>query len=174
MSSLTTTTINTLNSTTNLTLQTGNTNAAKIIVGAGVEGVAIGGNSTTNVVIANSTALNVNVNSTFTKNVSITGTATISTNTLNLGLSSISVTGYSRLPNGLLFQWGSQTGITFTAGTITFPVAFASAPFTITLQGTHANTGSTLVVTGLSTTTATVRTTNTVTAQTGYWMAIGV
>ena len=174
MSSLTTTSINTLNSTTNLTLQTGNTSAARIVVGSGGEGVIISANSTANVVMANSTALNVNVNSTFTKNVSISGTTTISANTLNLGLSSIATTGYSRLPNGLLFQWGSQTGITFTAGTITFPVAFAAAPYTITVQATHANTGSTLVVTDTSTTTATVRTTNTVTAQTGYWMAIGV
>lgn len=171
MSSLTTTSINTIDGVTNLTLQTGNTAAAKIIVASGGQGVVIGANSSANTITVNTSVMTANVSAAFTGNVSA---ATINATALNLTGSSISTTGYSRLPNGLLMQWGAQTNITFTSGTITFPIAFAAAPYSVILQGTNANTGSTVVVTGTSTTTATVRTTNTVTAQTAYWMAIGV
>lgn len=39
---------------------------------------------------------------------------------LNLGNSSKSTNGYTRLPNGLLLQWGTGTG------TVTFPIAFTT------------------------------------------------
>lgn len=196
MSSLTTTTIDTINSTTNLTVRTGNTAAARIIVGSGTEGVVLGGNSSANVLFVNSTAVRSNVritSNTLTVNVltvttvsgnvafqnTVAFSANVSVPTINasaIGLtgSSISTTGFSRLPNGLLMQWGSQTGITATAGSITFPTAFAAAPYSICVQPTFNANGAMMAVTATSTTTATVRTTNTATAQTAYWWALGV
>ena len=102
MSSLTTTLINTLNTTTNLTLQTGNNSAARIVIGSGGEGIVFGANSTANVLIANTTAITANVRATFNANVSV---QTLNATAFNLTGSSISTTGYTKLPNGLLMQW---------------------------------------------------------------------
>lgn len=196
MSSLTTTTIDTINSTTNLTVRTGNTAGARIIVATGSEGVIVGGNSSANVFFVNSTSVRSNVqissntlavnvistntisgNVTFQNTVSFSSNVTVPTinaTTVSIPGSSIATTGYTRLPNGLLMQWGSQTGITATVGTITFPIAFAAAPYSISVQPTFNVNGSMMAVTAISTTTATVRTTNTATAQTAYWWALGV
>jgi hypothetical protein len=202
MSSLTTTSINTANGQTNLTLSTGNTGGAAIVVTSGST-VAIRANTSANVFIANSTAIRANAAmtvsntltvtspltanvltvSTVNSNVNFTGALTFSANvtatginaaSITLGTPSIATSGFSRLPNGLLMQWGTVTGVTASAGTITFPTAFAANPYSVQVQPTHAANGSQISVTGISTTTATVRTTATTTAQTAYYMAIGV
>lgn len=194
MSSLTTTSINTANGTTNLTLGTGNTVGPAIVVTSGTD-VALRGNSSANIIIANTTSLVVNTVSTFNANISVTGrisattnvstntvsantinsvNATITSNTLNFGASSITATqfanGYTRLPNGLLYQWGSVSA-TSTTGTVTFPAAF-SPVFSMTVTANAVGTYLAAVTT-LANTTASVRTSNT-TATTVYWQAIGL
>lgn len=195
MSSLTTTTINTKDGVTNLTVQTGNSAAARIVVGSGTEGVVLGGNSSANVLFVNSTSVRSNVqisSNTLAVNVISTNTVsgnvtfqntitfsanvtvpTISSSNVNISGASIATSGHSRLPNGLLMQWGSQTNISTTTGLITFPTAFASAPFSISAMPTHNGSTSWVAVTATSTTTATVRTAGAA-AQTVYWWALGV
>ena len=56
--------------------------------------------------------------------------------------SSIATNGYAELANGLYLQWGRATAVE--AGSITFPTAFPTAVFSITLTGassTAPNTG---------------------------------
>jgi hypothetical protein len=56
--------------------------------------------------------------------------------------SSIATNGYAELANGLYLQWGRATAVQ--AGSITFPTAFPTAVFSITLTGvrnTAPNTG---------------------------------
>lgn len=200
MSSLTTTTINTANGTTNLTVTTGNTSGPAIVVTSGTN-IALRANATANVLIANSLGTNFSANATFTANGNFVNTyannyngntvsvvtatanvhngntvsvvnAAISSNTLTLGTASISTTGYSRLPNGLLLQWGSVS-TTSTAGDITFPAAFGTIySFSALPVGAYNSTYATQC-TALSTTAASVRTANT-TARTVYWQALGV
>ncbi len=96
--------------------------------------------------------------------------AAISSNTLNLGTSSITGSGYTRLPNGLLYQWGSAVAAT-TTGATTFPTPFSTV-YSVVVSS---NQGGTYIpfVSSISTTGATFRTSNT-SAATVYWMAIGV
>lgn len=47
--------------------------------------------------------------------------------------SSIATSGYAELANGLHLQWGRATAVA--AGSITFPIAFPTAVFSITLTG---------------------------------------
>jgi hypothetical protein len=136
------------------------------------------------VVISNtlsmSGSLTVNSTGSFT-NVSATGTisaarltasnASLSTNTLSLGTSSITASGFSRLPNGLLYQWGSASA-TSTTGSVTFPSSFTTI-YSIVATSNTAGTTYSPSVTSVSTTSASFRTANT-TAATVYWMAIGV
>lgn len=204
MSSLTTTTINTIDGMTNLTVRTGNTSGPSIIVNT-VDTVTISANSTANIIIANTTAVRVNAAATMTStltvtanvnaqaNVNVTGSANVvgavtaanatltgritaanavlSSNSLSLGSALIANPGYSRLPNGLLYQWGNVTANSST-GTITFPAAF-TAVYSITITPTTPTSSQTPAVTALTTTTATVRTSNN-TSNTVYWTAIGV
>lgn len=165
MSSLTTTTVNTKDGTTNLTLQTGNSAAARIVLGSG-GGITLGANSTANVIVANSTLINVSANANM---------LTVNASALNLTGVSIGTSGYSRLPNGLLMQWGTVVANS-TSGSITFPISFGSTPFSvqITPQSTGGtNTAIGHAVTATTTTTATVRNTN-ATSFTYYYMALGV
>jgi hypothetical protein len=170
MSSLTTTLINTINSTTNLTLQTGNSAAGKIVIGSGGEGFILTVNSVQNTVSINSTYMVANVAAVFSGNVS---GATINATAFNLSGSSISTTGYSRLPNGLLMQWGTVVSNS-SSGTITFPSNFAAAPYSVVLTP-QANVGanSAGAVTATNTSAATVRTAN-ATSYTFYYLALGV
>lgn len=98
-------------------------------------------------------------------------------NTFNLGTSSIAANGYSRLPNGLLMQWGTTATINQDGtGSVTFPIAFSATPYCIqiTIRGTK-NTGSsgTDSISAQSTTGFTIEhgADGNVTF---YWMAIGV
>jgi hypothetical protein len=166
MSSLTTTTINTKDGVTNLTMQTGNSAAARIVLGSSSEGITLGANSSANVIVANSTLINVSVNANM---------RTINASALNITGSSIGTSGYTRLPNGLLLQWGSVTANS-TSGTITFPLTFAAAPYSVSItpQSTGGtNTAIGHAVTAATTTTATVRSTN-ATSYTYYYWALGV
>lgn len=167
MSSLTTTTINTIDNITPLTLATGNTAGPSVIVSSGTD-VTVKANATSTVFIANSTAIRANATMTVANSLTVssaltvsgqttlnavadganfagnttlanvvattitTTNATISTNTLTLGISSASSTnGYSRLVNGLLMQWGSVASVGTGGASVTFPVAFAVAPYSI-------------------------------------------
>lgn len=48
--------------------------------------------------------------------------------------SSIGSNGYIKLPGGLIIQWGTQTGITETGTTISYPIPFPSAAYSVTTQ----------------------------------------
>jgi hypothetical protein len=85
--------------------------------------------------------------------------------------SSIANPGYSRLPNGLLLQWGNTT-VNSSVGSVTFPAAFSSV-YSMQLTPTVSTVGNTLpAVTSLSTTVAQLRSAN-ATSSTVYWLAIG-
>lgn len=182
MSSVTTAKVDTINGSTDLTVTTGNTSGPKIIVRTNeTAGIVLGPNSTVNSVFINATGLSVTANLSLTANVVSTANVTanvvtsniavVSSNTLTLGTSSIANPGYSRLPNGLLMQWGNVSA-NATTGTVTFPVAF-SAVYSMQVTSSSNTVGNTLAaVTSLSTTSASVRTAN-LTAITCYWLAIG-
>lgn len=204
MSSLTTTTINTIDGLTNLTVRTGNIAGPAIVVNT-VDTISISANSTANIIIANTTAVRVNAAATMTSTLSVTanvnaqaninvqGTANVvgavlaanatltgritaanavvSSNNLTLGSAVIANPGYSRLPNGLLYQWGNVS-TNSSSGTITFPAAF-TAVYSITVTPTTNASSQVPAVTALNTTTAIVRTAN-ATSNTVYWTAIGV
>ena len=55
---------------------------------------------------------------------SATNTTQLATTAFSYGSLSATANGYTILPNGLIFQWGKQTG---QSGTITFPIAFPTA-----------------------------------------------
>lgn len=167
MSTLTTATVNTLNETTNLTLQTGNSAASRIVMGSGQEGIAFAGNSSANVFIVNSVAVSASVNALFTT----VNTATINATTVNITGASIATTGHSKLPNGLLMQWGTVNANT-SSGTITFNTSFAAAPFSVQLTSqSNVSAGEAVVSTTASG--ATIRTTS-ATTYTFYYLALGV
>lgn len=201
MSSLTTTSINTANGSTNLTLTTGNTSGPALMVTSGTD-VVIRANTSANVFIANSAGIRanaamtvantLNVISPLTANVlnvttvnsavTFSNVATFSANivagtvnasALNLGTSSIATSGFSRLPNGLLIQWGTVS-VNSSSGTINFSTAFAATPYSVQVTPTVTGNGELAAVTAVTTTTATVRSSRTTTAATQYYLAIGV
>lgn len=200
MSSLTTTSINTANGATPLTLGTGNTSGPSIIVSSGTD-ITVKGNTNFDIVTANSSSLRANTPVTVANTLTVTGQTTlntvatganfagnttlanvvattvtttnavISSNSLTFGISSIATSGYTRLPNGLLLQWGTTASIATSAGgtTTTFPVAFSASPYSVVLTGISAH--ATFRVTGSSTTSFTA---NASAASTAYYMAIGL
>lgn len=201
MSSLTTTSINTANGSTNLTLRTGNTSGPSLLVTSGTD-VVIRANTSANVFIANSSGIianaamtvanTLNVTSPLTANVlnvttvnsavTFSNVATFSANivagtvnatAMNLGDSSIATSGFSRLPNGLLMQWGTVS-VNSIQGSITFTTPFAAAPYSVQVTSTVAGNAEQAAVTATTTTTATVRSSRTITAATQYYLAIGV
>ena len=104
-------------------------------------------------------------------------TVNVSSNTLSVGTSSSTANGYSRLTNGLLFQWGNVS-VTNANTTVTFPVPFTNI-FQVTattVQGgigaTGANVNCASFITTTNVTAFNVRT-NSITANTVNWMAIG-
>lgn len=117
------------------------------------------------------TTVNANV---FSGNTVSAVNAAISSNTLTLGTSSIASTGYTRLPNGLLYQWGSVS-VTSTTGDVTFNPPFTSLySFTATPTNISTVSATYAVFTNVANTTvAQLRTANS-TTKTVYWMAIGV
>lgn len=195
MSTVTATTFNTANTTTNVTLRTGNTNAGYVVVNAG-GGVSIGANSSLAAItvstagettFANAIAVsNISTNVTFSSTATIRGTtvannisaanitiqtANVTSNTLTLGTSTLAVNGSSLLPNGLRMNWGWVSSNS-SAGLATFTTPFTTL---YNVQGTVQVAGTTyaLSVTGSNTSSASFRTANT-TAANVFWQAIGV
>lgn len=169
MSSVTTTSVKTANGTTPLTLSTGNTAGPQVVIN-GTGTLVLKANSSTNGLFVNTTAVgtqpgvtfasnsaaitNFTGNKTFTGNTNftsntifnstLTATQTIRTNDIQIGSQppSIATEGHTRLPGGLLMQWGART---FTgnsaANTIVFGVPFAATPYCVqvTAVGQAAN-----------------------------------
>jgi len=125
-----------------------------------VTGVAaISGNTTTTNITASA---NVNM-----------AVANVTSNTLTLGTSSITANGYSRLPNGLLMQWGNLLANASTPA-INFPTAFAAgSPWSISATANIAG-GAGVGIYAYNTTTATIRTTITGSNAFVTWIAIGI
>jgi len=103
----------------------------------------------------------------------------VSTNTFTLGASLAAANGYTRLPNGLLLQWGSQAASVnnATVATATFPATFSSI---YSVSVTIANSGTTAtavapVVNTVSTTNFTWKSTLAAATATAniFYMAIG-
>ena len=194
MSTVTATTFNTANSSTNVTLRTGNTNAGYVVVNAG-GGLELGSNSTTSAVSVSSagiTTFNGNVvisNTTIsriTSSVIIQGTTTanaisaanvtvqtanVTSNTLSLGSPTLAVNGSSLLPNGLRMNWG-WVSTNSSVGLATFTTPFTTL---YNVQGTVQVSGTTyaLSTTRSNTSTASFRTANATSANV-FWQAIGV
>lgn len=104
------------------------------------------------------------------------GTISVSSNILNLGTASLGTNGYSRLPNGLIFQWGTSASIAQDgSATVTFSLAFTTVYNIVITPIGAINTTS-----GGSDSVDTVTTSNFVirhgsdSSRTFYWMAIGV
>jgi hypothetical protein len=205
MSSLTTTTINTANGTTNLTVATGNTTGPAIVVGSD-NSIWIRANSIANVFVTNTTATIINSaatvnstfiasgNATFNSNVTINSNTTVnritantvetvngsvSTNTFTLGASLVAANGYTRLPNGLLMQWGTQAASVnnATVATVTFPATFSSV-YSVQITIANSSTKETAlaaVVNAVSTTSFTWKSSLATAAATAniYYLAIG-
>lgn len=89
---------------------------------------------------------------------------------------SIGTSGYAKIPGagGLITQWGYWTNAS-TSGSVTFPVAFPSTAFAVTVvDGTYCNGGYQTYVPSISTSGFTwVRGTPAGSA-TSYWIAVGV
>jgi hypothetical protein len=80
-----------------------------------------GGNLTT------SGGLSVTGNLAVSSNLSVSGNLSLSTNTFTLGSSSIGSSGYSRMPNGLMMQWGTSGSVNGDSSvSVTFPTAFTN------------------------------------------------
>jgi hypothetical protein len=109
-------------------------------------------------------------------NVTSTGVSTFSSNTVNIGTSSIAANGYSRLPNGLLIQWGTSASVAQDSSVaVTFPIAFTTL-YSITITNRQAiNTGSSGIDSiSVSSTTGFTIAHGADGTSTFYWMALGV
>ena len=100
-------------------------------------------------------------------------------NTFTLGTSSIAANGYTRLPNGLLMQWGTQTASvnSSTTATATFPIAFPTTLYSVSVMVLQAGTAADASVANTANTTAIVwKNSNTGVAASKqmYYTAIGV
>ena len=132
------------------------------------------GNTVSNaiaIVISNTTAAVITAN---------TLGLTVASNTFNLGSSNVAHTvvganGYTRMPNGLLMQFGSFATVNTTAQVVTFATAtgtaFATNVFSISV--TSNNVATIMGVTTLNSTAFTI-VSNNATAETAYWTAIGI
>ncbi len=107
-----------------------------------------------------------------------TGTDSSRALTVSLFTKSIASNGYYTLPGGLIIQWGVYAGGS-NAPSISFPTAFASAAYSVTVTGypTFTTAGTTFTVTSESTTTFVVNQRNSSTGAVrtdGFnWIAIG-
>jgi hypothetical protein len=126
-----------------------------------------------------STTTNVITNTVIANTLSVVN-GSVSTNTFTLGASDLTAGhGYARLPNGLLMQWGANTGTVnnATTATVSFPATFTTL---YSVQVTIANSQSTAtalagVVNASSTSSFTWKSTLASTAASSriFWMAIG-
>lgn len=151
-----------LESTGNNRIQYAGSNSFTAYAG-GVGTLAV--NTTAIAVTGNANAVNI----TATANINM-AVANITSNTLTLGTSSITANGFSRLPNGLLYQWGSVVANSTTAS-FNLPTSFTTAVYSVT--ATANNTTPIIGVTTANTTQLTIRTPG-ATSYLVFWMAIGV
>jgi len=84
---------------------------------------------------------------------------------------SLGANGYTELPNGLILQWGEYAGGADN-GTVTFPTAFTTACYVVTLGQQNPNNDREPVVTSLSTTGFNFSHVGSAT-DAFYWMAVG-
>lgn len=93
------------------------------------------------------------------------------------GQNSIAANGYTTLPGGVIFQWGSIIGAPISNGaSVTFPLTFPGSLFSITLgpASNSTNDKTISITTGSQSTSGfTVKTSGSSLFQTLYWMAIG-
>ncbi len=125
------------------------------------------------------TTTNVATNTVTANTISVVN-GSVSTNTFTLGASDLTAGhGYARLPNGLLMQWGANTGTVnnATTATVSFPATFTTL---YSVQVTIANSQSTAtalggVVNASSTSSFTWKSTLASTAASSriFWLAIG-
>jgi len=116
----------------------------------------------------------VNATSTF-MSVYGNGQVAVTGNSLALGTSSITANGYTRLPNGLLLQWG--TLVCNTTSITTWPTPFTTAVYSITMSARD-NTvlagANVPYVSASGLTSANLRSSSTTTTANVYYLAIGV
>jgi hypothetical protein len=197
MSSLTTTTINTINGTTDLTMMTGNSSASAIVLATDGT-MKLKANSTLNAISISATSITTNT-ATFTSNGNFTASgnvsadniaasanvsavniavsanatvnvANVTSNSLFLGTRLLQANnGYTRLPNGLLLQWGTMA-VTSSGAVITFPVTFGTV---YSITATSNSTVTYPAVVSLSTSSASLDT-GSATSISAYWQAIGI
>lgn len=89
---------------------------------------------------------------------------------------SIGTSGYAKIPGagGLMIQWGYWTNAS-TSGTVTFPVAFPSTAFAVTVvDGTYFNGGHQTYVPSMSQSGFTWARGSPAASATSYWIAVGV
>ena len=143
-------------------------------------GYAIPSSLTANTRVFISASGNVGIGNTApTNKLSVQGTVAISTNTLILGTSNVIGTsaysnGYSRMPNGLLMQWGTAVANS-TASIVTFVTstgsAFTTNAYSVTAVTNAVGIGS-ASISAVNATAFTVTTSNAI-STTISWMAIG-
>ena len=133
MSTLVTTNIQTANGTTDLTIKTGNTSGAGILINANGTGFVFQGNSSANVMTVNSTA--VTYLGTQTINV-----ATIAVGSVTVNASGITSNGTSYVANGFYItpgNWGViNANVTMSASNGNYQYATTNAAFTWTAPTT--------------------------------------
>lgn len=151
---------------TNTHIKFGNTTQNSVVNSTFVQLVDASGSA--NVTPRGMVAGNTVANSTVVK----ADSANIVSNTFAFGTSSVAANGYSRLPNGLLLQWGTVSSNT-SVGNITFPTGF-TALYSFVVTAESATYDSTYVALPIAsnTTTANVRTGN-ATAISVRYTAIG-
>lgn len=90
--------------------------------------------------------------------------------TVNASSTSKQANGYTYLPNGIVMQWGNYQNANSTANVISFPLAFSTNVYSITVSSNtvDANVG----IYAQNSSTFTVRTGST-TASPIFWQAIG-
>ena len=103
------------------------------------------------------------------------GNLDAASNTFNLGTALlVANNGYSRLPNGLLMQWGSGAAANTTTAAQTFPIAYTTL-YSVTVSGVGSTGTAPAGVTAANATTFTPRSSSTANPGTVYyWSAIGI
>ena len=154
-----------INTTANpATLSVGNSLVNSTVNAYGVTTVS---NTTANVLLtATNVVLNVNSSVYFAANA--TGIYTTA-NTFTLGTSSVAANGYTRLPNGLLMQWGKLAVNSSTAAQ-TWPTAFVTNAYSVT--ATSMTVGANVVVTTCNTSKFTILTAAAANVNI-FWTAVG-
>ena len=173
-----------INVSTNLTINAisfayvGNTTTSPTVTLANTGSLTIGNSTTTQtasiITVANSagnvqiTPGTASINATGSVNAASYNVGTIfianttalkqSTNTFTLGTASTTANGYTRLPNGLLMQWGTQTATvnSSTTATATFSIAFPTALYSFNGTLLQAGAGSDAFIANTANTTAVV------------------